>query len=64
MGDFGRVLAHLLAVTAIGIFALLNVVFDFQIETWPSWVRVSLFFGTVALLTLIFLLTTKWWRWK
>ena len=64
MGDFGKVFAQLLAVAAISIFALANLLFDFQIKTWPSWVRVSLFFGTVALLTLTFLLTIKWWHRK
>jgi hypothetical protein len=56
MGDFGRALAQLLAVAAIGIFALANLAVDFQISAWPSWMRVTLFFGTVSLLTLVFVL--------
>jgi hypothetical protein len=64
MGDFGRVLAHLLAITAICVFMLANLLFDFQIESWPSWARVGLFWGAVALLTATFLLATVWWRRK
>lgn len=54
-----RVVAQLLAVAAVLVWLIADLVFDFRIDQWPSWVRIAAGVGAVGLLTALALVLTR-----